>query len=130
MAGDVLILDTCALLWLAGQDRLLSVDARRRIADAAVVWVSAITGFEIGVKVRKRKLDLPLPVEVWLASVVDHHRLAVAPLDLSVCVRATQLPPVHWDPADRMIIATALGRRCPVVTSDSTFAQYGVETFC
>ncbi len=55
--------------------------------------------------------------------------LAVQPLDWDVCIAATELPPLHKDPCDRFIIATAKMRHMPVVTSDPSFAAYGIEVF-
>lgn len=57
--GESVILDTCALLWLAQGGGALSELALQRIDAAAVVYVSAISGFEIGIKVQKGKLVLP-----------------------------------------------------------------------
>jgi len=122
-----MILDTCALLWLARGGEGLSEDAARAIDEAPVVYVSAITGFEIGLKYRSGKLELPaLPLE-WLGAIVEHHGLSVLPLDLPICVRATELPAVHTDPCDRLIIATAQIHGLPVVTADPVYSQYGVE---
>jgi PIN domain nuclease of toxin-antitoxin system len=53
------MLDTCALLWLAQGGGELSEAALQRIEAAPVVYVSAISGFEIGIKVQKGKLELP-----------------------------------------------------------------------
>lgn len=124
-----MILDTCALLWLAeGGDRL-SPAARNRIENAPVVYVSAISAFEIGIKCRSGKLRLPMPAAEWFLAVVDHHGLAVQPLDWDVCIAAAELPPLHRDPCDRFIIAAAKMGHFPVVTSDTSFAAYGIEVF-
>ena len=56
-----MILDTCALLWVAQGGGALSAAALHRIDTAPVVYVSAISGFEIGIKVQKDKLHLPVP---------------------------------------------------------------------
>ncbi|MBM4395269.1 MAG: type II toxin-antitoxin system VapC family toxin [Deltaproteobacteria bacterium] len=122
-----MLLDTCALLWLAEGGRHLTPKARSGIESAPVLYLSAITGFEIGVKVQRRKLDLPMPVRAWLDAVVSHHRLSVVPLGLEECVASTELPPIHQDPCDRFIIGTALAHRLPVVTADAVFREYGVE---
>ena len=123
-----LILDTCALLWLAqGDATALSDETRSRIEAAAAVYVSAITGFEIGIKCRKGKLELPaLPAE-WFDAVLEQHDVQVIPLNPMICIRATELPAIHGDPCDRMIIATAQSRGLPVVTGDHVFMQYGIE---
>jgi PIN domain nuclease of toxin-antitoxin system len=125
-----MILDTCALLWLVQGGGRLSPEARERINREPVVFVSAITGFEIGIKYRKGKLKLPAAPGDWFAAVVDHHGLKVLELDWRVCVRSTELPAVHSDPCDRMIIASALLYRFPVVTDDPVFEHYDVETLC
>ncbi len=123
----MILLDTCGLLWLASEPEKLSQKARHRIEDAAVVYVSAITGFEIGLKQKSGKLRLPVPPQQWLEAVLEHHDISVAELDLDVCVKATQLPPIHKDPCDRFIIATAMQMKVPVVTTDGRFAEYGIE---
>lgn len=121
------ILDTCALLWLAQGGGSLSQAALQLIDDAPVVYVCAISGFEIGIKVQKSKLELPAPPTDWFTAVLEHHSIEVLPLTLAVCLRSTELPAIHADPCDRMIIAAAQIHHFPVVTSDLVFAQYGVE---
>ncbi len=127
MAIDSVILDTCALLWLAAGGGMLSEAARARIDAAPVVHVSAISGFEIGMKHRGGKLNLPATPTEWFEAILDHHGLEVLALDLPVCILSTQLPLVHRDPCDRLIIATALARKLAIVTGDDVFQHYGVE---
>jgi PIN domain nuclease of toxin-antitoxin system len=122
-----MLLDTCALLWLAQGGEQLSREARERIKSAPAVSVSAITGFEIGVKVRAGKLGLPALPSEWLKTVLEHHDIGVVPVDLHICVAATELPLVHRDPCDRLIIATARTCGWPVVTADPRFTSYGIE---
>ena len=121
-----MILDTCALLWLASGDKRLSRAALREINQAPVVYVSAISGFEIALKVAKGKLKLPHPPQEWFEKVVEHHGLAVLPLELEVCIAAAQLPTIHDDPCDRFIIAAAKLHDLTVVTADERFEEYGV----
>lgn len=122
-----MILDTCALLWLAQGGGALSAAALHRIDTATAVYVSAISGFEIGIKVQKGKLHLPVPPADWFTAVLIQHHLHVLVLHLDVCLRSTALPPLHADPCDRMIIATAQMYHLPVVTTDRLFAPYGIE---
>jgi len=121
-----MILDTCALLWLASGDKKLSGAALRQINEAPSVYVSAISGFEIALKAANGKLKLPRPPQEWFENVVKHHGLAVLPLELNVCVTAAQLPPIHDDPCDRFIIATAQIGGLEVVTTDERFVEYGI----
>ena len=122
-----MILDTCALLWLAQGGGELSGTALQCIDAAPVVYVSAISGFEIGIKVQKGKLELPARPSDWFAAVLKHHDIEVLPLGLEVCIRSTELPAIHADPCDRMIIAAAQLHHLPVVTTDPIFSQYGIE---
>jgi len=122
-----MILDTCALLWLAQGGGKLSKAATRRIDAAPVVYVSAISGFEVGIKYRAGKLDLPALPSDWFKAVIDHHGLTVFPLDLEICIRATELTEIHRDPCDRFIIATAHLHELPVVTTDPVFREYDIE---
>ena len=125
----VIILDTCALLWLAAGSNRLTVDARKRIDAEKIVAVSAISAFEIALKYRDGKLELPLPPRDWWSRVMDHHRLDVLPLEPETLFTAESLPRLHKDPADRFIIATAFIHKAAVATTDERFADYGVSTF-
>ena len=125
-----MILDTCALLWLASGNKALSRSALKEINAAPVVYVSAVSGFEIAIKVGKGKLRLPEPPQEWFEKVVEHHGLAVLPLDLNVCIAAAQLPPIHNDPCDRFIIAAAKLHHLTVATADEHFEEYGVTVIC
>jgi len=127
MAAEVsVILDTCALLWLASGSKKLSRAALKEINEAPAIYVSAISGFEISLKVSSGKLELAHPVEKWFGQVVDHHGLTILPLALDVCIAAAKLPAVHDDPFDRFIIATAKLHDLTVVTTDEQFEKYGV----
>ena len=123
----MILLDTCALLWLADGGKELSKQARQAIEDAPVVYVSAISAFEIAVKCRSGKLRLPVPPAEWFQGAVDHHGLAVQSLDWNVCVAAISLPPIHKDPCDRFILATAKLNRWTVITGDPVFRSYGID---
>ncbi len=123
-----MLLDTCALLWLVHDQKNLSDTTIRRFDEVPILYVSAITGFEIGIKYKKGKLQLPLPPKEWLEGALEHHGISIIGLDMMICLKATELPPVHRNPCDRFIIATAILKEIPVVTSDRRFAQSGVET--
>jgi len=88
--------------------------------------VSALSGFEIGIKQRKGKLILPVSPVDWFREIIKHHDLYLLPLDLAICLRSTTLPAIHADPCDRFIIATAEIHKLKIVTADNVFPQYGI----
>ena len=127
---DSLLLDTCALLWLASGSRSLSNSTRAAISNASVVCVSPVTAWEIAVKAAKGKIVLPCPAREWFDAVVRRYDIDVLKLSSDDMLRAAELPWLHKDPSDRFIIATALNNDFTVVTSDGNFPKYGVRTIC
>jgi len=122
-----MILDTCAILWLAGGGGKLSEDALRKIETSPFVYISAISGFEISLKYKNGKLELPVSPNEWFSVILEHHNISVIPLNIDICIAANELPFIHKDPCDRFIIATAKKHNFPVVTGDSLFKEYGIE---
>lgn len=112
---------------LAHKQDMLSDLALERINNSALVYISAISGFEIGIKYRSGKLQLPMPPEEWFKDTLKHHHIHTIELDIHIAVKATTLPPIHKDPCDRFIIATAIINSIPVVTKDGRFAKYGIK---
>jgi len=123
----MILLDTCGLLWLASGGGELSEAALEQIDLAPAVFISAISGFEISLKYRKGKLELPALPGEWFKAVLEHHNISVISLDIDICIAANGLPSVHKDPCDRLIIATAKLHNFPVVTGDSRFEEYDIE---
>ena len=128
--SEAILLDTCALLWLATGHKNLSDSAKKRINQAGLVGVSSISAWEIGLKTTRGELELPEEPEAWFDQILVHHDLRVYEITTGVAFQANRLPWHHRDPADRLILATAMLHGMPIVTSDSNFPHYGVEIFC
>ena len=122
-----MLLDTCALLWLSHQQENISSSTLKKIDEVPILYVSAITAFEIGLKYRSGKLVLPVPPKQWFEEIIKHHNLSIINIDKDISIKATELPPIHRDPCDRFIIATAILHHLPVITTDENFEKYGVE---
>lgn len=124
----MIVLDTHALLWWVEGDRKLSSRARRRIGserEAGEVIVSSITAWEIALLIAKKRLGLAVDLDLWLAKVARIHGLRFAPVDNAIAVAAVNLPgPIHRDPADRIIVATARHYEAPLVTADRQLRAY------
>lgn len=124
-----MLLDTCGLLWLSHEQEKLSREVLKMIDESPVVFVSAITSFEIALKYKAGKLLLPVPPKDWFREILRHHDISIIDLDKNICIKATELPDIHRDPCDRFIIATALLNKLPVITADRRFHQYGVTVY-
>lgn len=117
-----LILDTHAALWWQADDPRLSEGARRAIATADIVWISSASAWEASIKVSNGKLRLREPMGV--AIIADD--FTELPVTLLHAESLEELPPIHGDPFDRMLIAQARVERATIVTHDRVFEKYGV----
>lgn len=120
----MILLDTCTLLWLARGEGLPAAVVDIVADERNALFVSTISAWEIGVKSRKGRLRLPMPLRSWWRTVVDHHGLGEVPIEPDLAIRATELPPLHADPADRLLIATARHLRATLLTPDPLIRAY------
>lgn len=124
-----LLLDTHALIWIV-HDKRFDALARQAVLDAAArnaVFVSAATAWELGFISTKPELAAIIgqSVRTWFRNAVDVTRSVVLPLDAEVLLDIPTLPmPLHRDPADRMLIATARARGLQLVTRDRAILDY------
>jgi PIN domain nuclease of toxin-antitoxin system len=121
------VLDTSALLYWTLEPAALPTAARRAINEAlatAGCVVSAISLWEIALKVKRGRLAIGMPVEQFADRLARVEGLDIAPVDAAIWLRNVALPWEHRDPADRTIVATAelLGAR--LVTSDAEIGAY------
>ena len=122
-----MLLDTCALIWLAMGGGPLSKTTLKTLAEARNVQVCSISAFEIALKYQRGGLELPCDPAQWYQRVLEQHDVTEIPLTGELAIAATKLPEIHRDPCDRFIIATARFYRLPIVTADARFREYGVE---
>jgi PIN domain nuclease of toxin-antitoxin system len=121
----MMLLDTCTLLWLVGDQTQLSKLAKECIGkNAGSLYISAISAFEIAIKVEKKKLFLPKDPAEWFALALKLHGIIELPLSAEYLIQSAQLPTHHHDPADRMIIATAKCEKYKIITPDLHIKQY------
>jgi PIN domain nuclease of toxin-antitoxin system len=121
----MLLLDTCALLILGGRQDDLPEKALAVLRDnAGDLYVSTISAFEIVLKTKLNKLDLPLPAEEWYRKAIDFYELTEIPISSDIAMVSASLPFIHKDPCDRIVIATALENRMKIVTADTIIPQY------
>lgn len=125
----MIVLDTHALVWWISDPSRLGARARRAI-DAAVrakesIGVSCISAWEVAMLVKAERLRLTIPVDAWLAQVELLPFFEFVPVDNRIGMRAVALDAFpHRDPADRIIVATALGVGAALVTADERIQAY------
>ena len=121
----MILLDTQALIWLLFDDRRLGVQARGAIDDAwkaGEAAVSAISFWEMSMLHEKRRLDLLVDVGALRTNLLAEGLLEV-PMNGAVGIRAAGLSALPRDPADRIVVATALeGYR--LVTADRGILEW------
>ena len=120
----MVLLDTSTLVfWTLDQERLTPV-AAKAIAEADRVCISSISIWEIGIKVGKENLALPLSVEEFAAKLERTDRVELLPVDVRTWMGNLELDWDHRDPADRTIVATASLLNCPLVTPDNRILEF------
>ncbi len=121
----MILLDTCTFLWLAADQKKISINAQKQIEkDADALFLSAISAFEIAVKSRNGKLSLPLSAPEWFSQTIDFHGIKEIPITGDIAIASVQLPLLHNDPCDRIIVATAKINDMPILTCDHLISQY------
>jgi PIN domain nuclease of toxin-antitoxin system len=122
-----LLLDTHAFLWFVAGDKRLSARARRALErDDARPMLSVASVWEMAIKSSLGRLDLPEPLERYLARKLSTN-LQLLPLEIGHVLAVERLPFHHQDPFDRVLVAQATAERMPIVTRDPAFKKYGVD---
>jgi len=124
----MIVLDTHAWIWFISNPENLSKRAKKAVNDAAKdksILISSISAWELALLVKKNRLKLTLEVADWIAKSESLSFIQFVPVTNSIAVKSVNLPlPLHPDPADRIIIATALSVGAPVVTKDKKLLGY------
>lgn len=121
----MIVLDTHIWLrWVIQSGGGLPADVLAAIQSEDRVAVSAISCFEVPYLLKRRRIVLPLPVEDWLRDALSPTGIESLPVSWEIAFRSAQLPEHHRDPADRIIIATALAHDARLASLDSTFPLY------
>ncbi len=121
-----LLLDTCSLLWASTAPERLSPEAMKASNEAdAGLYLSAVSVWEICLKHRLGKLDLPKPPKDFIPWAMAELGLLPLPLLVEAAALEADLPPHHKDPFDRMLVCQALHHGLTILTPDKLISQYG-----
>jgi PIN domain nuclease of toxin-antitoxin system len=121
------LLDTCTFLWLALQPNQLSDIARRQIDDSDRLFLSMAGIWEITFKNSAGKMPLPSPPRDWVPSRMSFFQVELLPMDSEVVLLSGELPAVHHDPFDRLLVAQAILSNLPVISPDAPLSSLGAR---
>jgi PIN domain nuclease of toxin-antitoxin system len=117
-----LLLDTNVVIWWLEESPRLSGRTCDAIAEESEVVVSAVSAFEIAVKMGVGKIRAPGDLAVQIAE----QSMIELPVTVRHGLAVGQLPLHHRDPFDRLLIAQARCEGLTIVTADCAFAAYDV----
>jgi PIN domain nuclease of toxin-antitoxin system len=122
------LLDTHAFIWWVTNDTRLSSTARNIITHPKnILFLSAASAWEIVIKVRLGKLSLPEPPETYIPSRLIMNRFESLSIEMTHALQVINLPALHQDPFDRILIAQSQVEKMPIITIDSKIVQYPVD---
>jgi PIN domain nuclease of toxin-antitoxin system len=124
----MIVLDTHTWIWFISKPEVLSKRAKKAVSAAVEeksVLISSISAWEVAFLVKQKRLTLSLDVTDWIAKSEGLPFIQFIEISNSIAVKSVNLPqPLHPDPADRIIIATALSAGVPLVTKDKKLLNY------
>lgn len=122
----MILLDTHTLVWLDGGMDQLGTGARKYLDSALQddqLAVSAISFWEIGMLVEKGRLKMDIDILQWRSDLLGGG-LKEVPVTGLIGMRAAGLNDLHGDPADRLIVATALQEEAKLATADEEILRW------
>lgn len=122
-----LLLDSHIFLWYISGDKRLPIRYRENIQNIEnLVYLSVVSNWEIIIKYQLGKLNLPEPPEIYLPKQRHRHQIESLSLDEQSVSHLPNLPPLHNDPFDRIIICQAIVNDLLLVSVDDTIKDYPV----
>jgi PIN domain nuclease of toxin-antitoxin system len=123
-----LLLDTQVWLWMNASPSRLSSSAMQHIEDAETeLLFSAVCSWEIAIKYALGKLPLPDAPDVYVPRRIADTNVTPISIEHTHALRVADLPPVHQDPFDRLLVVQSIELRAPILSADPVFREYEVD---
>lgn len=123
-----LVIDTHVWIWWNMRPEALSPRVRKLLGQSEAthsIYLSAISLWEFCKLLEKGRLTISCPGDTWIREALHMPGLQIAELTPEIAYQSTILPkPVHDDPADQMIIATARALEATLITKDDHIRAY------
>lgn len=121
----MIVLDTHIWVnWIIGGDTSLPKTVVDALQSEDRWAISAISCFELSLLVKRGKLELPIPTAEWIIEATTNSGIELLPLTCEIAQQSVLLSDIHRDPADRIIIATAIAHNAKLASVDSVFPNY------
>lgn len=122
------LLDSVAWLWSIADPDKLNLSAREILENGREeIYFSAASSWELTIKARAGKLQLPGPPSQCIPAFMAKQGLKPLPITHLHAVKVFELAPHHNDPFDRLLIAQALSEDLAILTADRYFERYPVQ---
>ena len=123
-----LLLDTCCIVWAVSEPSSLSKAAKTLLtADESDIGVSVISAAEIACAAERGRIVIDRHWKKWFRYYIGLNGWQVEDIDLDIMEEAYSLPEAfHADPADRIIVATALYLGADIITMDDRIQKAGL----
>ena len=121
------VLDTCALLWWSLEPAELSATAAiaiEKMEQEKNGVVPSMAIWEIAIKVKNKKFNLGIPLSTYVAKLKQSDAMQIISVDEDLLVRSVNLSWSHRDPVDRIVVALALDKNCPIITKDKQIRKF------
>ncbi|MDX1909481.1 MAG: type II toxin-antitoxin system VapC family toxin [Bacteroidia bacterium] len=121
-----LLLDTHVVIWFITEDQQLPDEIKTLIEDPVHdCFVSVASLWEMGIKYALGKLDIAVSLTT-IFDLISQSGIIALPITMTHILTHSQLPFIHRDPFDRLIIAQATTEACFLVSKDAAFDSYAV----
>jgi PIN domain nuclease of toxin-antitoxin system len=123
----MLLLDTHAYYWFITDSEKLPTSTKEMIETEEHVFVSIASFWEMAIKESLGKLQLPATIKKLMEDCTEYE-FSILPVNGMHLNRIKELPFIHRDPFDRMLICQAQEEDLTIVTVDSNIVKYDVKT--
>lgn len=120
-----LLLDTHIFLWFISKDKRLKNEFCQAIRDPNnQIYLSVVSLWECIIKYQLGKLPLPESPEIYIPKQRRNHRIASLNVEEASIIQLINLPPLHRDPFDRLLICQAIEHQLSLMTEDPAILAY------
>ena len=121
----MLLLDTHTFIWLSSKPEQLPGRVLKLIKNNMEgLFISSITAVEIGLLSKAGRINTYGSAEKFICKNLNQFGIHEIPVDVEIGLASTKLPPIHRDPLDRILIATAQKHKMTILTKDQTIPTY------